>query len=301
MTSPCKIAGWEFFNGNVGKADDVGAVVFEQLGDDDRTAAELFINALSGRRRVIDIGCGGGFPGLHVAAHVGEIIGVDAAPNVVSAGQANLRSLGVQNMSIAHAAAESLPFADAEFDGAMLCGVLESMDWESVPRAISEARRVLAPGGRIAVLDQDWAEVISRKPACETQIRFEDGRLTYFTVERHLSPHRERCTWYVIDPGSASGIKLRAELGERKRVPASLGLGDIDDSAALDAWYDETAQFDVDTLIELVASNGFGDVRARSLPIWGQKIVFATAVKLESEDLLDSDLRVSRRDRPGDI
>jgi len=151
------------------------------------------------------------------------------------------------------------------------------------------------------VLDQDWAEVISRKPACETQIRFEDGRLTYFTVERHLSPHRERCTWYVIDPGSASGIKLRAELGERKRVPASLGLGDIDDSAALDAWYDETAQFDVDTLIELVASNGFGDVRARSLPIWGQKIVFATAVKLESEDLLDSDLRVSRRDRPGDI
>jgi len=276
---PRKTAGWEFFNDNVHVCDVVRPGGLAALKEGDRKVAEKFIGALRGCQRVLDVGCGSGFPGLYVASHVGELVGVDAAPNMVTAARANADQLGVQN-AVFHVGGDSgLPFRDAEFDAALLCGVLESMDWESADRMMSEVWRVLTTGGRIALLDQDWRDVLLRKPLRAASILSAKGRFVLRVVERRSSPATERYTSYVVDPGSPTGRKLRSELGDRPQAPTSITPEDLDAEAVLDAWYEETAQFDVETLPHLAASKGFRGIQVESLPLWGQNILFLQAVK----------------------
>ena len=74
-----KIAGWEFFNNNVDVCDLVRPGGIKALEANARAVAELFIAALGGHRRILDVGCGSGFPGLYVASYVDELVGLDLA------------------------------------------------------------------------------------------------------------------------------------------------------------------------------------------------------------------------------
>ena len=65
---PRRIAGWEFFNNNPEICSVIRPGGLEALGADDRRVAKRFIQVLKGCRRVLDIGCGSGFPGLYVAS-----------------------------------------------------------------------------------------------------------------------------------------------------------------------------------------------------------------------------------------
>ena len=74
---PRKKHGWEFCNENVsiwnGHPDSI-----QTLEQGNRRVAEWFISVLRGCRRVIDIGCGTGFPSLYLAPHVDEGGGKEA-------------------------------------------------------------------------------------------------------------------------------------------------------------------------------------------------------------------------------
>jgi len=276
---PRKIAGWEFFDENVQACDAGEMAPFESLNEADRQVPEFFINALSGRRRVLDLGCGGGYPGLYVAPHVGELIGIDAAPNMIAQARVNAAGLGIGNASFAVGDACKLPYADGGFDGIMLCGLLESMDWECVHRVMAEVRRVLSPGGRIAALDQDWQDFLSRTPMSQVNIRNEKGRLFLQVVERTLSPHTETDARYYIDPHTPTGGRLLSELAGKTRTSTDLlSADDLATEDVLDATYDVAAQFDEATFADLFVSYGFANVKCKSVlvPAWGQKILFAT-------------------------
>ena len=277
---PRRIAGWEFFNENVGVCAVVRPGGLDALSADDRKVAEWFIEAMRGRRKVVDIGCGSGFPGLYVAPHVGEIVGVDAAPNMIAAAQENALKLGVKNAELKVAGADGLPFKEDDFDGAMLCGSLESMDWPGVHQAMDELRRVMSPGGRIAILDQDWRDILERKSLNETSVRHAKGRLIVRFVQRaKKSPAAERDTRYLVNPDSPLGRRLLTALGDKSSVPVAITPDDLDPSAVLDAWYDEAAQFDAEALTDLAASRGFRQIKVDVLPAWGQKVLFLTADK----------------------
>ena len=69
-------------------------------------------------------------------------------------------------------------FGDGSFDGAMVCGAFETMDWQAAPRAIEQVWRVLEAGGRLAILEQDWALVLQSKPRRRAMIRCRGDRLT---------------------------------------------------------------------------------------------------------------------------
>lgn len=276
---PRKVAGWEFFNENIHMCDIVRPGGLQALQAEDRKVAEWFITTLRNCHRVIDLGCGSGFPGLYVAPYVDELVGVDAAPNMVCAAQANASISNVKNVLFKVGGADGLlPFEDGEFDGALLCGVLESMDWESVHQILSEVQRVLTFGGRLAVVDQDWQDVLKRSPKNTASIRFERENLTVQVVKRSVSPNTEKCTWYRVDPHSHLGQRLLTELGSKKSVNITIDTDDLERDSVLDAWYDEIAQFDAETLTELIASKGFHNIIVDSLPVW-QKILVLTAIR----------------------
>lgn len=105
----------------------VRAALAEWLGAEARLAAARY-----GRFRVLDVGCGAKPYYPFFAPHAAEYVGVDVVPNPAA------ELLG---------SVEELPVEDARFDLVLCTQVLEHSD--DPARAVSELRRVTAPGGRV--------------------------------------------------------------------------------------------------------------------------------------------------------
>lgn len=101
--------------------------------------------------RAIDLGCGGGHVGFALAPHVGEIVAYDLSEAMLAAVAQEAKARGISNLVTRQGAVEALPFADASFD--FVATRYSAHHWHDVPRALSEARRVLKPGGRALFMD----------------------------------------------------------------------------------------------------------------------------------------------------
>lgn len=78
------------------------------------------------------------------------VAGVDISPEMVDRAGARLRAyIDAGKAQISHGDIESIPFAAGEFT--KLCSVNTLYFWRDPPRALAECRRVLAPGGRLAL------------------------------------------------------------------------------------------------------------------------------------------------------
>jgi ubiquinone/menaquinone biosynthesis C-methylase UbiE len=103
--------------------------------------------------RVIDVGSGIGGPSRYLAATYGcKVSGVDLTPAFVAAATALTQLVGLPDrVDYRQGSALDLPFADATFDLAWSQNV--AMNIQDRPRYYSEMRRVLKPGGRLAIQD----------------------------------------------------------------------------------------------------------------------------------------------------
>lgn len=146
--------------------DHVGARQFEQ----GKTLVESL--RLRGGERVLDVGCGTGQLSAWVAARVapggGEVVGIDPLPlRVELASRKHLR------LRTRVGRAEDLSaFADASFDVVFLNSVFQ---WIGDPqRALSEALRVLRPGGRLGLNSPDARRVHQSQSLMREAIEDED-------------------------------------------------------------------------------------------------------------------------------
>ena len=107
---------------------------------------------------VIDIGCGPGFLCESMAEIVGltgRVVGLDISPDLVRmAERRNCRKC----LSYREGDATAIDEPDASFDVAVCTQVAEYIP--AVDRAISEAFRILKPGGRAVFIATDWDAVI---------------------------------------------------------------------------------------------------------------------------------------------
>jgi SAM-dependent methyltransferase len=94
--------------------------------------------------RVLDVGCGPGTLCAAVAARGARPVGVDLAEGMVDAAREAHPALAFRRGD-----AEDLPFADASFDAALAAFVVNHLPHPE--RGAAELRRVVAPGGRVAV------------------------------------------------------------------------------------------------------------------------------------------------------
>ncbi|KQO93763.1 methyltransferase domain-containing protein [Leifsonia sp. Leaf264] len=108
---------------------------------------------------VLDLGCGPGTITVDIARRVspGRVVGVDVAAEIV----AQARGLGIdngqENVDFLVADAYALPFDDASFDVVHAHQTLQHL--VRPVAALSEALRVLKPGGLLAVRDVDYGGV----------------------------------------------------------------------------------------------------------------------------------------------
>jgi ArsR family transcriptional regulator len=118
------------------------------------------------RRRVADLGIGSGELTLLLCTASEKVIGVDASKAMLERVKAKAQRAGVDNLELRHGQIEALPLKAGEVDVVLLSQTLHHAEQPS--RALAEAFRVLAPGGRLLVLD------LVRHKEHEAQRRFAD-------------------------------------------------------------------------------------------------------------------------------
>ena len=102
--------------------------------------------------RVLDVGCGTGFPLLELAQRMGpgaHVTGIDVWDAALERARRKASTIGVTNVEIRHADAAAMPFDDGAFD--LVVSNLGVNNFSDPARALSECRRVLATGGTIAL------------------------------------------------------------------------------------------------------------------------------------------------------
>lgn len=101
---------------------------------------------------LLDIGSGQGKILKLLGSRAQRAVGVDIDADARQMARAELLLAGVENCSLRNGDMYDLPFADGEFDTVILDDVLGGA--QRPMTAISEARRLLKPGGRLFILGQ---------------------------------------------------------------------------------------------------------------------------------------------------
>ena len=118
----------------------------------DALVGELFAGLPKGAK-VLDVGCGTGEHLARAARGGLKAFGLEPAPAMLDFARRN-----VPEAEIKQGVATDLPYEDAQFDLVIMVEVLRYLDRPDTEKALSEARRVLKPGGLLFVtLVNRWA------------------------------------------------------------------------------------------------------------------------------------------------
>jgi 2-polyprenyl-3-methyl-5-hydroxy-6-metoxy-1,4-benzoquinol methylase len=159
--------------------------------------------------RVLDVGCGRGELVIHAALLGAEAVGIDYAEEAVRLAQKAISSYpdAVQKKaSVLLMNARKLEFEDKAFDVLLLSDIVEHLYPEELAETLSEAARVLRPGGRMVL------------HTCPNRILYD---ITYPVYVRHV--HRLVCRVaelagyqsYVIGPMLSVGPEFPRTEEER--------------------------------------------------------------------------------------
>ncbi|WP_282947897.1 arsenite methyltransferase [Cellulomonas endometrii] len=144
----------ERFGASLYGTEDAAAVPAEALAASLGCGNPLMVAELREGERVLDLGSGGGIDVLLSARRVGPTgfaYGVDMTDEMLDLARANAAKAGATNVEFRQGTIEDLPLDDAAVDVVISnCVVNLSTD---KPAVLSEAFRVLVPGGRVGISD----------------------------------------------------------------------------------------------------------------------------------------------------
>jgi SAM-dependent methyltransferase len=112
--------------------------------------------------KVADLGCGEGYLTIEAARWASRVVAVDRSTAVLKRARALAERRRVSNVIWKKGELEQLPIRDGAVDVAMLSQALHHA--QDPARAVEEASRITAPGGRVLLLDlrahqEEWVRV----------------------------------------------------------------------------------------------------------------------------------------------
>jgi SAM-dependent methyltransferase len=164
---------------------------FTRIAQSMRGSGEALVKKLGVTEglKVLDLGCGDGTTALPAARLGADVLGVDIARNLVEAGNARVRSLGLTNCRFQEGDASDLQeLADDSFD--LVISMFGAMFAPKPFDVAKEAVRVTRPGGRIVM--GNW---IPNDPTLVAQILKISASYSPPPPEGFVSP----MTWGVED------------------------------------------------------------------------------------------------------
>jgi 2-polyprenyl-6-hydroxyphenyl methylase/3-demethylubiquinone-9 3-methyltransferase len=173
--------------------------------------------------RVLDLGCGKGRFAQRLRDEGFDVVGLDLSAAMLAAAPPWPRVRG---------SARRLPFREESFDGVIAIEMFEHLHPDSIGTVLAEVRRVLRPGGIVAIVDKNAGALEAQRPWLPAlAVKWLDerrGRWMY----RPGEPARERWPWprafrdRMAEHFERPGVKyvLRPEEARRavfRRVPAA--------------------------------------------------------------------------------
>jgi SAM-dependent methyltransferase len=201
--------------------------------------ADFLLPHVSSDMHLVDVGCGSGELTLDLARQVRRVTGIDDDVGEIESARAAAAASSTTNADFLVGTAYDLPVPRDEADVVLGHSVLEAVERPS--DVVDEMRRVVKPGGLVAVASVDYGGLILTGPHESLIRRFYDIRERLWLADGAF-PYRGR---------DLRGLLLASGLG---RVEAStrylsygtedavreFGLGRADD--CLDDWYVESSQ-----------------------------------------------------------
>ena len=166
------------------------------------------VTSMTVNDRVLEIGCGAGRVGLHLAPACREWVGADVSANMLDFARQSLADSGVLNVAFQQLHGSDLrAFADATFDVVYCTAVFMHLDeWDRF-RYVTEMFRVLKPGGHVyydnmsLVGEEGWAlflelanyDPVRRPPnisktSTPTELRWYGERAGFVDLDVSLGP-----------------------------------------------------------------------------------------------------------------
>ena len=161
---------------------------FEHVGPDTRDGRQLVpgrswaawsraLGMLLPPLEVADLGCGEGYLTVETARWAKQVTAVDRSMGVLARAKALAARKKVSNITWKKGELEQLPIDDGTIDVALLSQALHHASEPAA--ALSEAARILKPGGRLLILDL--------RPHDETWVREKLGDRWFGFSDEHLS------------------------------------------------------------------------------------------------------------------
>jgi ubiquinone/menaquinone biosynthesis C-methylase UbiE len=186
----------------------------------------------------LDVGCGTGFLSLELAARGHRVTGIDLAPAMLALARQKAAAQGF-SVRFEQADAETLPFAAGSFDLVISRHVLWTLPHPEA--AIDNWKRVLRPGGRLAIVDgaqydADAAKTPQRENArTSSEYAVIDGQLPFYggrprqEIEAVLRAHglHSVASDPVEDLVAAQIERMIAEGHEVRRRQRYVAWGDV--------------------------------------------------------------------------
>ncbi len=143
------------------------------------------LGLLMPRVKVADLGCGEGYLTVEAARWASKVIAVDRSAAVLTRAKALARRRRMTNIVWKRGELEKVPIADGTIDVALLSQALHHA--QQPERAISEAARITAPGGRVLVLDlRTHEEQWVRAKLGDRRLGFDDDELKSMLADARL-------------------------------------------------------------------------------------------------------------------
>lgn len=137
--------------------------------------------ALSPGKRVLDVGCGAGNDVIAMSNIVGPqgfVVGVDHDTEMLTQAMKTVKDLNnASPIYLQQCEAERLPFASNHFDACRSERLF--MHLPTPEQALSEMYRVTKPGGKVVVIDTDWASLSIDCESSEVEQLFLNYRINH--------------------------------------------------------------------------------------------------------------------------
>jgi SAM-dependent methyltransferase len=143
------------------------------------------LGLLMPRVAVADLGCGEGYLTVEAARWASKVVAVDRSEAVLKRAKALARRRRITNVTWKRGELEKLPIKDGSIGVALLSQALHHA--QQPERAVAEAARVTAPGGRVLVLDlRSHQEAWVRAKLGDRRLGFDDDELKTMLADAGL-------------------------------------------------------------------------------------------------------------------